>query len=362
MLFSPITLGQTQLPNRLVMAPLTRTRSGNDGVPGPLVAEYYSQRSSLGLIVSEGIFPGFSGRSYVGQPGLVTQEQISGWKKATDAVHNNGGRIFAQIMHGGRISHDSLTNGHPVVGPSAIAMDGEVRTFEGKQPFPVPHALTVDEIQVVIEETVQASRNAMEAGFDGVELHAGNGFLMHEFLSPATNTRSDSYGGSPENHARFVMETVEAVSQAIGSDNVGLRLSPENPQHGMAELDDPAAHLIYQVLVESISPLKIAYLSMLHNDPQKGFVQDLRERFNGPFLINTGFDVVTTRAEALSLINDGHADAVVVGRATISNPDLALRWEKDLPLNEADATTFYGEGAHGAAGYTDYPLYQSSTA
>ena len=202
----------------------------------------------------------------------------------------------------------------------------------------------------------------MKAGFDGVEIHAGNGFLLHEFLSTETNIRTDSYGGSPENHARIVVETIESVSRAIGAEKVGLRISPENPQHGMDELNDAAAHAIYQTLVDSITPLKIAYLSMLHNDPQKEFVQNLRDRFAGPFLINTGFDEVTTREDAMSLIADGHADAVVVGRPAISNPDLAFRWEKDLPLNDADAATFYGEGARGAVGYTDYPFYQLSRA
>ncbi|MEW9870725.1 alkene reductase [Arthrobacter sp. HS15c] len=360
MLFSPLNLGELELPNRLVMAPLTRTRSGDDGIPGPLVAEHYRQRASLGLIVSEGTYPGLAGRSYSGQPGLVTEEQILGWKGVTSAVHAEGGRIFAQIMHGGRVSHEDITGGHRVVAPSAIPMDGEARTPTGKKPYPVPHALELEELPAVIEETVTASLNAIEAGFDGVELHAGNGFLLHEFLSPNTNVRTDRYGGAPENHARFVVETANAVAAAIGAHRVGIRLSPENEQHDIAESDTSKVRAIYEALVDGIAPLNLAYLSMLHHEPTCALVQDLRARFGGPFLVNSGFGVVTTRDEAIALVADGHADAVVVGRPAIANPDLARRWKDSLPLNESDPSTFYGEGAKGAKGYTDYPFYQES--
>ena len=355
-----MSLGELELPNRLVMAPLTRTRSGDEGIPGPLMAEHYRQRASLGLIVSEATYPGLAGRSWPGQPGLHTKDQISGWTKVTDAVHAEGGRIFAQIMHGGRVSHEEITDGHRIVAPSAIAMAGEARTPTGKKPYPIPHALTIEELPAVIQETVTASLNAIEAGFDGVELHAGNGFLLHEFLSPTTNVRTDNYGGTPENHARFVIETVQAVTAAIGSQRVGIRLSPENEQHDMDEANNATARATYQVLTDSIAPLKLAYLSMLHHDPSGDFVQDLRTRFGGPFLVNSGFGIVTTRDEAISLVADGHADAVVVGRPAIANPDLARRWKDGLPLNEPDASTFYGEGAKGAKGYTDYPFYQES--
>lgn len=360
MLFSPMTLGELELPNRLVMAPLTRTRSGDEGIPGPLMAEHYRQRASLGLIVSEATYPGLAGRSWPGQPGLHTTDQISGWKKVTDAVHAEGGRIFAQIMHGGRVSHEDITGGHRIVAPSALAMAGEARTPEGKKPYPVPHALTIEELPAVIQETVTASLNAIEAGFDGVELHAGNGFLLHEFMSPSTNVRTDNYGGTPENHARFVIETVQAVTAAVGAHRVGIRISPENEQHDMDETNNATARATYQVLADSISPLKLAYLSMLHHDPSGDFVQDLRARFAGPFLVNSGFGIVTTRDEAVSLVTDGHADAVVVGRPALANPDLVRRWKDGLPLNEPDPSTFYGEGATGAKGYIDYPFYQES--
>jgi N-ethylmaleimide reductase len=357
MLFSPLSLGELELPNRLVMAPLTRVRAGKDGVPGPLMVEHYRQRASLGLIVSEGTYPSPAGRSYPGQPGLVTAEQIAGWKKVTDAVHAEGGRMFAQIMHGGRVSHEDITGGHPVVAPSAIAVDAETRTYNGKQPHPVPHELTADEIPVVIQEIVTASLNAIEAGFDGVELHSANGYLLHEFLAPNTNVRTDSYGGSPEKRARFVIETVNAVVEALGANRVGIRISPEHHVQGIEENNAEDVRATYEVLVNSIAPLNLAYLSILHADPSGGLVQDLRARFNGTFLVNTGFGDITSREEAVSLVADGHADAVVVGRPAIANPDLVRRWREGLPLNELDLSTMYGEGAKG---YTDYPAYQPS--
>ena len=356
MLFSPMTLGELELPNRLVMAPLTRLRSGQEGIPGPLVAEHYRQRASLGLIVSEGTYPSPAGRSYPGQPGIVTPDQIAGWKKVTDAVHAEGGRIFAQIMHGGRVSHEDITGGHQVVAPSAIAVEAETRTSKGKQAHPVPHALTTDELPGVLQEIVQGSRNAIEAGFDGVELHSANGYLLHEFLAPSSNQRDDIYGGTPENRARFVIEVVQAVVEAVGAERVGIRISPEHNVQGVTELDAADVRETYRLLVDAIAPLNLAYLSILHKDPTGELVQDLRSRFNGAFLVNTGFGVITTRDEAISLVADGHADAVVVGRPAIANPDLARRWREGLPVNEPNASTFYADGAEG---YTDYPAYQN---
>ncbi|GIU56581.1 alkene reductase [Arthrobacter sp. NicSoilC12] len=356
MLFSPMTLGELELPNRLVMAPLTRLRSGQEGIPGPLVAEHYGQRASLGLIVSEGTYPSPAGRSYPGQPGIVTPDQIAGWKKVTDAVHAEGGRIFAQIMHGGRVSHEDITGGHQVVAPSAIAVEAETRTSKGKQAHPVPHALTTDELPGVLQEFVQGSRNAIEAGFDGVELHSANGYLLHEFLAPSSNQRDDIYGGAPENRVRFVIEVVKAVVEAVGAERVGIRISPEHNVQGVTELDAADVRETYRLLVDAIAPLNLAYLSILHKDPTGELVQDLRSRFNGAFLVNTGFGVITTRDEAISLVADGHADAVVVGRPAIANPDLARRWREGLPVNEPDASTFYADGAEG---YTDYPAYQN---
>lgn len=356
MLFSPMTLGELELPNRLVMAPLTRVRSGKEGIPGPLVVEHYRQRASLGLIVSEGTYPSHTGRGFPGQPGLVTDEQLAGWANVTAAVHAEGGRIFAQVMHAGRVTHQDTTGGYEVVAPSAIAIDGETRTYEGKQAFPVPRALTTEELPGIVDEFVTASRKAVEAGFDGVELHSANGYLLHEFLTPAANQRDDVYGGSPENRARFVIEVTQAVVDAVGADRVGIRISPEHNVQGALELDAADVRATYAHLVDALAPLNLAYLSILHKDPTGELVQDLRSRFNGAFLVNTGFGVITTRDEAISLVADGHADAVVVGRPAIANPDLARRWREGLPVNEPDASTFYADGAEG---YTDYPAYQN---
>ncbi|MET1155972.1 alkene reductase [Arthrobacter sp.] len=356
MLFSPMTLGELELPNRLVMAPLTRVRSGKDGIPGPLVVEYYRQRASLGLIVSEGTYPSHAGQGFPGQPGLVTEEQLKGWAKVTSAVHAEGGRIFAQVMHAGRVTHEDTTGGYQVVAPSAIAIDGETHTYEGKKPLPVPHALTTEELPGIVQEFVQASLNAIGAGFDGVEVHSANGYLLHEFLSPASNQRDDIYGGSPANRARFVIELVKAVVDAVGADRVGIRISPEHNIQDALEVDAADVRETYGHLVDALAPLNLAYLSVLHKEPTSELVQDLRARFDGTFLLNTGFGVVTTREEALAIVADGHANAVVVGRPAIANPDLVRRWSEGLPVNEPDAATFYSDGAKG---YTDYPAYQN---
>lgn len=356
MLFSPMTLGELELPNRLVMAPLTRVRSGKEGVPGPLLVEHYRQRASLGLIVSEGTYPSRAGQGFPGQPGLVTEEQLRGWSDVTAAVHAEGGRIFAQVMHAGRVTHEDTNGGHEVVAPSAIAIDGETRTYEGKKPFPVPRALSTTELPGIVQEFVTASRNAIGAGFDGVELHSANGYLLHEFLSPSANQRDDVYGGSPANRARFVIEVAQAVADAVGADRVGIRISPEHNVQGALEVDAADVNETYTALVEALAPLKLAYLSVLHKEPASELVQDLRARFGGTFLLNSGFGVVTTREEAVAIIADGHADAVVVGRPAIANPDLVRRWREGLPTNEPDPSTFYTEGAKG---YTDYPAYQN---
>lgn len=356
MLFSPITLGELELPNRLVMAPLTRLRCGTDGVPGPLVVEHYRQRASHGLIVSEGTYPSHAGQAFTGQPGLVTPEQLKGWANVTSAVHAEGGRIFAQVQHAGRVTHKDTNGGHQVVAPSAIAIDGETNTYAGKKPFPVPHALSGDELPGIVKEFVQASRNAVVAGFDGVEVHSANGFLLHEFLAPSTNQRNDLYGGSPENRVRFVVEVTQAVVAAIGADRVGIRISPGNNLPGVQENDAADMHETYGRLMDALAPLKLAYLSILHKEPTGDLVQDLRARFNGTFLVNTGFAVITSREEAAALVDNGHADAIVVGRPAIANPDLVRRWREGLPVNEPDESTFYGEGAKG---YTDYPAYQN---
>ncbi|MEG9246960.1 alkene reductase [Arthrobacter sp. Soc17.1.1.1] len=357
-LFSPLTLGTLELPNRVVMAPLTRVRSGEAGVPGDMVVEHYRQRASLGLIVSEGTYPSHAGQGFPGQPGLVEDEQLAGWKRVTDAVHADGGRIVAQVMHAGRVTHRDTNGGYEVVAPSAIAIDGTTRTSTGKQPYPVPHALTAEELPGIIDEFVTASRRAIdEAGFDGVELHGANGYLLHEFLSPESNQRTDAYGGTPEKRARFVIELVTAVAAEVGAEKVGLRISPAHNIQDALETEASEVSATYGTLVDAIAPLDLAYLSVLHAEPTGDLIQDLRKRFSGPVLINSGFGVITNREEAIAILEDGVGDAVVVGRPAIANPDLARRWRENLPENEPNPATFYSTGPEG---YTDYPFYDGS--
>ena len=350
-LFTPLTVGTMELPNRLVMAPLTRMRANLDGVPTDIMVDYYRQRASLGLIVSEGIYPSFTGQGNTRMPGLVTEEHVAGWKRVTDAVHEAGGRIVAQLMHSGRVGHENVSGRQPVA-PSAIALSGEAHTYDGKQPYPVPHALTEAELPGVAQEFAAAAANAIKAGFDGVELHGANGYLLQEFLSPVSNTRTDNYGGSPENRARFVLEAFRTVVEAVGAERTGIRISPEHNIQDVLETDRDDVLATYTALVDGIAPLKPAYLSILHKDPADDLVQELRRRFAGPVLLNTGFGVETTRESALALLDEDLADAVVVGRPALANPDLARRWQEGADLNAPDYSTFYTDGA---AGYTDYP-------
>jgi N-ethylmaleimide reductase len=352
-LFTPVSLGDLHLPNRVVMAPLTRLRASADGVPGELVAEHYAQRASIGLIVTEGTFPSAESRAYPAQPGIVTHEQVEGWRRVAEAVHARGGRIVMQLMNGGRVSHTEITGTERIVAPSAIAIEGEAHTPSGKVPFPVPHALTTEELAVVRNEFVTAAKRAVEeAGLDGVEVHGANGYLLHEFLSPVSNQRDDQYGGSPENRARFVIEVTRAVAEAVGAGRVGIRLSPMHNIQDVVETDIDDVKATYDAVVDGIAPLGLAYLSVLHSNPTGELVQDLRTRFGGPLVINSGFGRVTSRDEAVALIEQSHADAVAVGRAAIANPDLVERWQGEHPENEPNPATFY---AVGAEGYTDYP-------
>jgi N-ethylmaleimide reductase len=354
-LFSPVTLGDLELANRVVMAPLTRMRSGASGVPGDLVVEHYRQRAGVGLIVTEGTYPSLESQAFDGQPGLVTDEQVAGWRRVAEAVHARGGRIVVQVMHGGRVTHPDVNGGRRVVAPSAIAIDGEAHTARGKQPYPVPHALTVEEARAVVRDFVSAARRAIDAGLDGVEIHGANGYLLHEFLAPSSNVRTDEYGGSPENRARFVAQVVTAMAAAIGPGRVGLRISPEHGIQGALEPDRADVLATYGALLDQLRPLGLAYLSVLHREPAGELVQELRRRFGGPLMANSGFGTVTTRDEAVALIEAAHADAVAVGRAVIANPDLVERWAGEHPENEPQPHLFYSSGAEG---YTDYPTLE----
>jgi N-ethylmaleimide reductase len=356
LLFSPVDLGALALSNRVVMAPLTRVRAGDSGVANDMLVEHYRQRASTGLIVSEGTYTSFESQAFVGQPGIVTPEQIAGWRRVTDAVHKDGGLIVAQLMHGGRVTHQDVTGGRTPVAPSAIAIQGEMRTANGKVAFPVPHALELDELPGIVEQLVTAARNAIEAGFDGVEVHSANGYLLHEFLSPVSNVREDAYGGSPENRARLGIEVLTAVAAEIGADRVGVRISPSHNIQDALELDAAETRATYEAFMSGLAPLGLAYVSVLHSDPTGEFIQHLRSTFGGPFMANSGFGVVTTREEAIAIVEDGFADAVAIGRPIIANPDLVRRWEEDTELNEPNPATFYGPGPEG---YTDYPALAS---
>jgi N-ethylmaleimide reductase len=355
-LFTPVNLGALALSNRLVMAPLTRMRADANGVPNDLLVEHYRQRATTGLIVTEGTWTSPVSKAYPGQPGIFTQDQIAGWHRVTDAVHAEGGLIVMQLMHGGRVTHPEITGGLTPVAPSAIAIDGETHTPLGKRRFAEPHALEEAELPVVTAEIVQAARNAIGAGFDGVEVHSANGYLLHEFLSPASNVRTDAYGGSPANRARFGIETVTAVAEAVGADRVGIRISPSHNIQDVFETDDAETKATYDALIDGIAPLGLAYLSVLHRDPAGELVQDLRARFGGPLMVNSGFGVITDRDEAIDAIANGTADVVAVGRQVIANPDLVARWRDDRELNEPNPNTFYGPSAEG---YTDYPALAS---
>jgi 2,4-dienoyl-CoA reductase-like NADH-dependent reductase (Old Yellow Enzyme family) len=351
-LFSPLRLGDLHLANRITMAPLTRLRADENGVPGALIAEHYTQRASLGLIVTEGTFPIQESKSYPGQPGIETDEQVDGWKTVTDSVHAAGGTIVLQLMHGGRVTHTDITGTDRIVGPSAIAIQGEVHAPTGKLPYPVPHALTLDELSSTREAIVAGAVNAIRAGFDGVEVHNANGYLLHQFLSPVSNVRDDLYGGTPENRARFGIEVITAVANAIGAGRTGVRISPERNIQDADELDADDVRATYEALLTGISGLDLAYLSVLHGELGGSLIQDLRSTFGGKIIGNNGFATVTTRADAASLLQAAHVDAVAVGRLAIANPDLAHRWANSATENEPNPTTFYGPDG---VGYTDYP-------
>ncbi|GAA1771127.1 alkene reductase [Nocardioides hankookensis] len=346
-----LTAGAWTLPNRIVMAPLTRNRSRGT-VPGDLAVEYYAQRASAGLIITEGSQPSARGQGYLDTPGFHSPEQLAGWRRVADAVHANGGRIVAQLMHAGRISHPDNTGGQEIIAPSALAAPGKMVTPSGQQDFPTPRAIETDEIAAVVEEYVVAARNAVEAGLDGVEVHGANGYLIHQFLAPGSNQRTDQYGGSPENRARFAVEVTRAVAEAVGADRVGLRISPAHNIQGATE-DDPAdVEATYAAFIEGIADLGLAYLSVLAQ-PRLDLVQRLRKDFGGVLIANDGFGVVTTRAMAQALLDEDVADAVAIGRLFLANPDLPKRWETGAELNEPNPDTFYGGGAEG---YTDYPF------
>jgi 2,4-dienoyl-CoA reductase-like NADH-dependent reductase (Old Yellow Enzyme family) len=356
--FEPIKVGNWELPQRFVMAPLTRNRAGDGQVPQDIAVTYYAQRAGAGLIVTEGTQPSAVGQGYLNTPGIHTAEQIAGWRAVADAVHAEGGRVVVQLMHVGRIAHPDNKNGLESVAPSAIQLDQKTVTAEGEKDSVVPRALETEEISGVVEEFVHAAKSAIEAGLDGVELHSANGYLLHQFLAPSANERTDEYGGSPENRARFSIEVTKAVVDAIGPERVGIRISPAHNVQGAVETDPDDVAATYGALIDAIAPLGLAYLSVLAN-PQTELFQDLRRRFGGPVIANTGFMSVTDLEEVEEIVHGDLADLVAVGRQFIANPDLVTRWKTGAELNEPDGATFYGGGAEG---YTDYPTLEQQSA
>ena len=354
-LFRPVWLGRYQLTNRIVMAPLTRSRAGEDGKPRPLMIEYYGQRNSAGLIISEGINISPQGRGFAFTPGLYDDTQVKGWRQITDRVHVHGGHIFAQLWHVGRLSHPSLQPGGALpVAPSAICSETKSFTPSGYQPCPTPRALTIGEIPEIIEHYRAAARNALAANFDGVEIHAANGYLIEQFLRDSTNKRTDNYGASRENRARLLLEVTQAVVEVCGGDRVGIRLSPISPVNGSALDSDPAA--TYGYVVERLNPFNLAYMHVVEGATQGprqvpgGFdLQILRRRFRSLYIGNNGYD----RELALEARRHNLADLISFGRLYIANPDLVERLQIDAPLNTPDRTTFFGGGL---TGYTDYPF------
>ena len=349
MLFNPLQIGALTIPNRILLAPLTRTRAGLEHMPNDLMAEYYSQRATGGLLITECTMVMPKTSAFVAEPGIYSQEQIEGWKKITAAVHAKGGRIYMQIWHSGRAAHPDMNGGQSSVSSTTAAIEGEVHTPKGKVANAQAHALTEAEIPAIVAAYAQGAKNALEAGFDGVEVHGANGYLIDQFLRDGVNQRTDGYGGSMEKRARFLLEVLTAVTTAIGADRVGLRLSPLNSYNSMVD-SDPIALIGF--LADKLNAFKLAYLHVMRADffgVQKGDVMAVaRDKYKGVLIGNMGY----TPAEAEQAIADGKLDAVAFGTSFLANPDLPARIKAGAALNAPDSSTFYTPGAKG---YTDYP-------
>jgi N-ethylmaleimide reductase len=353
LLFSKATLGPLTLQNHMVMSPLTRGRATGN-VPNDLMVEYYSQRGSAGMIITEGTSPSPNGLGYARIPGIFSNEQVAGWKKVTDAVHAKGAKMFMQMMHTGRIGHPlNLPKGAKVLAPSAVRAAGQMYTdAEGLKDHPTPEAMTEADIMATQAEFVNAAINAVKAGFDGIELHGANGYLLEQFIRPNSNTRTDRYGGSIENRARFVLEVAAATIAAIGADKVGIRLSPFGVFNDMPLYPEMAADYAY--LADRLNALGLVYIHLVdHSSQGAPVVPDsmkatFRKTFKRTLILSGGYDA----ARAEKDLADGKADLIAFGKAFLSNPDLVERWKAQAELNKFDASTFYTPGAKG---YTDYP-------
>ncbi|MGY2896758.1 alkene reductase [Deinococcus sp. UYEF24] len=350
--WEPVTLGQFQLKHRLVMAPMTRSRATPEGVPTALNAEYYAQRASMPLIITEGVQPSAAGQGYILTPGIYTDEQVAGWRLITDAVHRAGGQIVMQLMHAGRISHpdNTLTHQQPVA-PSAVRASGQMFTASGMTEMPEPCALTTSEVAETVQDYRRAAANARRAGLDGVEIHAANGYLPHQFLSGQTNRRTDQYGGSVANRVRFVVELARSIADEIGAERTGIRISPGN---GVNDLREDDIRDVYPALISELAPLGLAYLHIGQGRDEELLAQ-LRREWPGKLILSRGGIPLESRFKDLE---SGLADVVAVGVAALANPDLIERLQAGAPLNPPDQSTFYGGDERG---YTDYPALTTAT-
>lgn len=353
-IFDSFTLGDLTLRNRLVMAPMTRNRADRGGLVTPMMVTYYQQRAGAGLIVTESTPVAAQGVGYPFTPGIYTGAQAASWARVTDAVHAEGGRIFIQLQHCGRVSHPSLQPDHEIpAAPSALRPSGHAITYSGKQEFVTPRALETREVPAIAEQFQRGAELAKRSGFDGVEVHGANGYIIDQFLRDGSNQRTDAYGGSPQNRMRLLNEVLDAVTSVWPAERVGVRLTPENAFNSMSD-SDPRAHFRY--FVEELSARDLAYVHVLEGDMASRQSEldygELRSRFIGPYIANNGYDLGRARAAIAS----GTADLVAFGKPFLANPDLVRRYRENLPLNTADPSTFYGGGE---AGYTDYPLYRS---
>ncbi len=352
-LFQPYSLGPNRLSNRIIMAPLTRNRAATGNIPQPLNVEYYVQRASAGLIITEGSQVSIQGTGYPNTPGIHNQAQIDGWKKVTDAVHRHSGHIFLQLWHVGRLSHPSFQeNGERPVAPSAIRPAGTASTYNGEQAFVTPRALTTNEMPTIVDQFRTSAHNALSAGFDGVEIHAAHGYLLDEFIRDGSNKRTDQYGGSLKNRSRLLLNVTAAVSEVWGADRVGVRLSPLEPFGSMFD-SDPETTFSY--IVKQLNPFNLAYLHLRENEknevekPEQYFnIRKLKSLFSGTCMVNGSYD----RDRALMVVDNDDADLVAFGQLFIANPDLPKRLLHNLALNTPDPATYYGGDAQG---YIDYP-------
>lgn len=352
-LFEPFQLGDLTLANRMVMAPMTRNRADENGVVPPVTVTYYQQRASAGLVVTESVPVSPEGVGYPFTPGIYTDAHAASWRPVTDAVHSADGHVFVQLQHCGRISHLSLLpNNATPVGPSALRPAGQAVTYTGMQDFVTPRALDIREIPGIVAQFQRAAEMARRAGFDGVEVHGANGYIIDQFLRDGSNRRTDAYGGSVQNRMRLLNEILDAVCAVWPARRVGVRLSPENSFNSMSD-SDPQAHFEY--FVEQLSPRGLAYVHVLEGDMMTKVsaldYRALRSKFAGPYIANNGYDLVRSQ----TAVRSGAVDLVAFGIPFLANPDLVRRYRENLPLNAADLSSFYGGSE---AGYTDYPFYR----